>query len=50
MPVYKKQEGIDFSFVKDIKYVLPLGVYREEVLLIMEDMFFLLSREATDTQ
>ncbi len=32
MPVYKKQEGIDFSFVKDIKYVLPLGVYREEVL------------------
>jgi DNA-directed RNA polymerase subunit alpha len=32
MPVYKKQEGIDFSFVKDVKYVLPLGIYKEEVL------------------
>ncbi len=32
MPEYKKQEGVDFSFVKNIKYVFPLGIFKEEVI------------------
>ncbi len=31
MPEYKPLEVIDFSFVKEIKYVFPLGVYKEEL-------------------
>lgn len=29
---YNPQDKIDFCFVKDIKYVFPLGVYKEEVV------------------
>lgn len=29
---YTPQDQIDFSFIKEIKYVFPLGVYKEEVV------------------
>ncbi|HOK23193.1 MAG TPA: DNA-directed RNA polymerase subunit alpha [Candidatus Hydrothermia bacterium] len=32
MPEYKPQEDIEFSFVKEVKYVFPLGLYKEEIL------------------